>query len=87
MPKEAPAAAREINYLNELTDAELDAYMQSKFGATWDRAKAIGDWEGAGTPRYMSPERLREAGFTEEALENAGIKAKVNRTVQQASIR
>ena len=62
--KEAPAAAKKIKYLNELTDAEFDAYMQSEFGAKWDKAKAIGDYgPGAGTKEYMSPEQLQEAGW------------------------
>ena len=65
----------------KMTDAEAEAYFQRKFGAEWERAKAIGDYpdaKGFGTPRYMSPEQLREAGFTEEVLEKGGIKAKPN---------
>ena len=50
MSKETPAAAKKIKYLNELTDAEFDAYMQSKFGAKWERAKEIGDWPDSGGP-------------------------------------
>ena len=56
-----------------MTQAERDAYMRSKFGAErWDKALEIGDYPdsaGPGTLRYMSPQQLRAAGWTEEAVE------------------
>jgi RHS repeat-associated protein len=61
-------AASKITYLNELTDAEVNAFFRSKCGPLYDKAMAIGDWPAGGTKGYMSPEQLWQAGWWKAAV-------------------